>query len=400
MSNNKKKLQMGTSGNISTGYDHNQIGYLWSWGAGSDGKGGFGDTTNRSSPVNAGSIGSVTPETWYPSQVAGGRNMAGVRSDGSLWVWVYSSTSTSIPLGHAGDVNGTDDHQIGSATNWTSACGGYSVYHAVNSLGQLWGAGGGSGIDASVGDGGTTASSTLRQIGSLTDWGPIVGGARTKMSLKQDGTLWGWGRNAEGQLAQGSGTKSVVYSSPVQWGSATNWITVTMGSENVLAINDAGELWGCGNDYRGSLGRGAYANFISVPTRCGTGADNSQWAWVATEGRATWAVKEDGTLWGCGTNNTNQLGRAASSYRELSFAEVTGSTGGAAWIKVTTGDGNEAFGLRDDGTIWALGTSDNGNTGLGNSTGYSSITQIGSLTTWTNIFSMNHNTFAWGTHNS
>jgi len=135
--------------------------YLYTWGIGTDGRIGDNATTDRSSPVQ---IGSLT--TWL--EVAAGYSYfsASIKTDGTLWTWGQSNVS----------------------------------------YGQL-------GLDN------TTNYSSPKQVGALTNWSKIQCGGNSMLALKTDGTIWSWGNGADSQLGLGNTTS---YSSPKQIGSLTN----------------------------------------------------------------------------------------------------------------------------------------------------------------------------------
>ena len=60
-----------------------------------------------------------------------------------------------------------------------------------------------------------------------TTWDSINESNSTVRAIKTDGTLWAWGRNNYGQVGQNNRTD---YSSPVQVGSATDWVSGGQGN--------------------------------------------------------------------------------------------------------------------------------------------------------------------------
>ena len=65
-----------------------------------------------------------------------------------------------------------------------------------------------------------TQFSSPVQIPGTTWYKPIDAKKQGAGCTKTDGTLWIWGRNFKGALAQNNRTE---YSSPIQFGSGTNW---------------------------------------------------------------------------------------------------------------------------------------------------------------------------------
>ena len=84
--------------------------YLWSWGGNSSGRLGLGDTTNRSSPVQ---IGSLT--TWL--NIAGGyTHRAAIKTDGTMWAW---GNNLNGQLGIGDTTKRSSPVQVGALTNWS-----------------------------------------------------------------------------------------------------------------------------------------------------------------------------------------------------------------------------------------------------------------------------------------
>ena len=93
---------------------------LWLWGRNDYGQLGQGDRTNRSSPVQVGSL------TNWRLVAGGGSHTAAVKTDGTLWSWGQNY------YGQLGQGNITDYSspvQVGSLTNWRQVAGG--SYHTA-----------------------------------------------------------------------------------------------------------------------------------------------------------------------------------------------------------------------------------------------------------------------------
>ena len=69
------------------------------------------------------------------------------------------------------------------------------------------------------------------------------GGAHTT-ARKADGTLCGWGAASYGNLPTSNETEPL----PVQIGNASDWSSFRNGFITTFAIKNNGTLWGCGND--------------------------------------------------------------------------------------------------------------------------------------------------------
>ncbi|TFG92057.1 MAG: hypothetical protein E4H15_04550 [Syntrophobacterales bacterium] len=103
----------------------------------------------------------------------------------------------------------------------------------------------------------------------------IAAGDHHTLALKSDGSLWAWGDNYFGQL--GDGRTTSWSSSPVQTGTDTDGAQIAAGSDHSLALKDDGSLWAWGSNNSGQLGDGTDTDRHS-PVRIGTDTD---WARIA-----------------------------------------------------------------------------------------------------------------------
>jgi alpha-tubulin suppressor-like RCC1 family protein len=351
---------------------------LYAWGI--NGLGSVGDNSiiDKNSPVR---IGSLT--NW--KQVSIGlipltplANSFAIKTDGSLWAWGENS------IGQLG--NGTSGNsysspiQIGSLTNWkqVSAAGGFT--HIIKTDNTLWTCG--YNIDGQLGNGTRTNYSSPIQVGSLTNWKQVsnfgYGGLLPSFvaAIKTDGSLWVWGSNTGRQLTVYS--VSVLYSSPIQVGSLTNWKQVATGQEYISAIKTDGSLWVWGNNVYGQFGNGTYGNIYSSPIQVGS---LTNWKQVACGYYHTMAIKTDGTLWTWGYNTNGQLGNGTITHYSspIQIGSLTN------WKQVSCSGFNSAA-IKTDGSLWAWGDDAYGQLGNGTSgNSYSSPIQIGSLTNWKQV---------------
>ena len=250
------------------------------------------------------------------------------------------------------------------------------------------------------------------------------------------GTLWGWGQNEGGAL--GIGTAAAPICSPVQIGTATNWIVIDLedfgnygvggGDSASIAVNGDGQLFTWGYSEKGMGGRGDSVS-VCVPVQVGSetywkdctggydmwattttgtwwyvGGENSQgeagqgnttdysspvqigsetyWVKCAGVSGAGFAITNHGSdgggrLYAVGHNGYGQLGLGDTPARSSPVQVGTDTT----W-KVVSSSGTDTRAVKTDGTAWAWGHNDEGQLGLGNTTTYSSPVQIGSLTNW------------------
>ncbi|MDN3692359.1 hypothetical protein QWZ06_08815 [Chryseobacterium tructae] len=153
-----------------------------------------------------------------------------------------------------------------------------------------------------LGDGTITNRNTPVQIGTATDWKSAGGGWRHTVALKTNGTLWAWGLNDSGQLGDGTTTSR---NTPIQIGTATDWRTVTADrSESSAGIKTNGTFWAWGGNYYGQLGDGTKVDKWS-PTQIGTATDRKI---ISAKRLNRLILSNDGLLSACGANFFGQLG--------------------------------------------------------------------------------------------
>jgi len=222
-------------------------GSLWAWGYNNVGQLGDGTTTNQSSPVQIGTL--TNWKEVYAGQDSGAGSNAtslAIKTDGTLWGWGLNSSGQ---VGDGTTTNRSSPVQIGTLTTWVSASAGelhmIAMETTSSGTGSLYSWGGSSTGDPgsllgrygqATATAGTNSSSPI-QLGTFSaddyKWSKTVLTSKGfwSVALKNgnsplSGSLWSWGQNANGQLGQGSTT---LYSSPVQIGTLTTWVSASAG---------------------------------------------------------------------------------------------------------------------------------------------------------------------------
>lgn len=195
-------------------------------------------------------------------------------------------------------------------------------------------------------------------IGSANDWLQILPGRNNSFGIKKDSTLWTWGENSAGQLGNGT-LKNVL--SPTQIGVDKNWKQISTTGLSVHAIKNDGTLWAWGYNFGSLLGTELLDDYILTPTQIGK---EKNWKNVIAKSGHTFAIKEDGSLWGCGHNFWGQLGDSTFEDRRK-FTKIGLSND---WNQIEI-YGNFTLGIKNDGSLWAWGDNSDGQLGLGYSGG-------------------------------
>ena len=241
-----------------------------------------------------------------------------------------------------------------------------------------------------LGDSSTTGRSSPVQIGSDTTWKACFMSGTNGGGTKTDGTLWTWGRgNQVGPLGHNNKTD---YSSPKQVGSDTGWDSVQGGwDNNMFFLKENGTLWACGTNTLGSLGLNQpitqeYSSPKQIP---GT-------TWAKLNANAGYSVnvalKTDGTLWGWGSNYYGQLGQNARNTPDNNQISSPVQIPGTDWSDVSAYD-KHVIASKTDGTLWGIGYNGVGDLGQSSTTYYSSPVQIPG--TWSQGLAGNGNTLGW-----
>lgn len=282
------------------------------WGTNGYGELGDGTTSDRFA------VESVSNMSGVVAVSAGGFTSLALMSDSTVWAW---GSNRNGELGDSTNMNRNSPVRVSGLTNIIAIAAGYYHSLALTANGSVW-AWGYNG-DGELGDGTTYNRNTPVQVrgpdnvGALGDVVAIAGGYGHSVALKRDGTVWTWGRNFHGGLGVGrTDDFSSVY--PVQvLGSGGNGFlggVVAIASKNghTLALTSEKTVWGWGDNSNNELGTSTIAKCGSYwPLSCSPVPVQAQnlinVTAAAAGGLHSLALKDDGTLWGWGSNYYGQL---------------------------------------------------------------------------------------------
>jgi len=137
-------------------------------------------------------------------------------------------------------------------------------------------------------------------------------------------------------------------------------------------------MWSCGRNI-GAIGNGSFDDVtVTPPVQIGTG---QTWKAISCGYQYALAVREDGTLWAWGrTDNCYSLGDGTTN-ASASPIQIGTATN---WAKVFASE-LHSMAIKTDGTLWAWGSSYYGYLGLGAVGPQSSPVQVGAGTNWASI---------------
>lgn len=186
--------------------------------------------------------------------------------------------------------------------NWPS-----TNIHVQNSSGEVWVAGYDLFTLGVVEDDPAVAVATrdvLVPINAGVTWQKVSRRNDASIGLATDGKIYSCGENFFGKLGRelDQATSHILG----QIGTATNWVDVEAGADNLYALNSAGELWGSGDSL--TLNMGVDEDAIDPMVLITTNVEKFAVGHRGSEFHNLAMIKTDGTLWGIGTNRDLVLG--------------------------------------------------------------------------------------------
>jgi len=209
------------------------------------------------------------------------------------------------------------------------------------------------------------------QIKQQTQYGMLaLDGDRMLYLVQEDGNMTDYG-----VLHLGSGNGAVDINVTIV---RHYWREISVGMYYTLAIRDDGTLWGWGSNAYGQLGDGTRID-RDAPVQIGT---DDTWSHAYAGYFHSFGIKNDGTLWGWGRNNVGQLGQGNRADQDHPVQEPSGDT---KWTGVALGYYFTAA-IKSDGTLWTTGNNAYGQLADGTTTRrytFTDVTPAG--TTWEQI---------------
>ncbi len=217
---------------------------------------------------------------------------------------------------------------------------------------------------------GTGASSSVTlAYGNLTT-SSISSGQSHTLAVRADGAVFAWGYNSAGQLGINS---TVQQTTPVQVhgvgnvGYLTNVISVVATTLNSYALKSDGTVYGWGINIYGNLGIASTSQKL-VPTQVlgvgGVGYLTGIIA-IAAGDYSVFALKSDGTVYAWGDNSSGQLGINSTVQQNapVQMLDANGVDYFTNAVAIGAG-GTNSYIVKSDGTLYSLGGSLEGQTGI------------------------------------
>jgi alpha-tubulin suppressor-like RCC1 family protein/fibronectin type 3 domain-containing protein len=347
-----KDIFYGTSGNETT-IVIKEDGSLWQWGTGT--------------------FDSRTPSYQFSNvkyAYTNGYNQFVIKEDGTL---LGRGNNDFGQIGDGTKSAALNYKEIMTNVKQVKVVGG-TVY-AIKEDGTLWAWG--RNQFGQVGNG--SVSERLTPIQIMTNVKYVTSSGYTSFAIKEDGTLWGWGFNSNGEL--GLGVKNDYYTTPRQITSGVKYV-VNNGGGNTYALKENGTLWAWGYNYYGSVGDGTKTDRLT-PVQIMTNVK-----FIASYKSSAFAIKENGTLWAWGKNHVGQLGDGSKVDRATPVQIMTN----VKYVTTDTySDYHSSFAIKEDGSLWGWGSNNRCQLGISGSE-YTTPQQIMSNVKY--VVLANHTTFA------
>lgn len=247
----------------------------------------FANTNTAGVRRSAVQIGTATDWSNLNNKVSAGFYHAhAIKTNGTLWWW---GQGFGTGTGNA-NLSASSPTQLGTANNWKYVFANRSSSFFIKTNNRLYATG--LNNNGQLGIGNRTNQQSIIPVGNLTNWKKISSSGDRTLALKTDGTIWAWGFNSEGQLGIG-GTGQIV-TSPIQIGTANNWVDIAGDIRTSFAVNSSGTLftWGS-NFFNGSVYTGNNNGITLTPEPVST----ANWVKVNCNLTVRSALKSDGTLW-------------------------------------------------------------------------------------------------------
>jgi alpha-tubulin suppressor-like RCC1 family protein len=221
-------------------------GSVRAWGSNLAGRLGDGTVTNRTLPVQVGSLSEVATVS------AGSRHSLALRRDGSVWAW---GANYAGQLGNGTWTASLTPIAIPMPAPIVAIAAGSDYSLALTDAGEVlaWG----QNVNGSLGDG-TTQSRTTPIVVPLP--APAIAIAAAwgghSLALLADGRVYAWGANTYGQCGTGTASDRELLPQAVIAPLPANIVAIGGGARHSLALDVDGNVWAWGDDRDGQLNDG------------------------------------------------------------------------------------------------------------------------------------------------
>ncbi|MBX3605945.1 MAG: hypothetical protein KF788_11755 [Piscinibacter sp.] len=299
-------------------------------------------------------------------EIAAGRQWSLARlNNGTLLAWGEDAAGT---LGNGPAGSGATPGPIAGPSDVVAVAAAYYHGAALTRGGEVW-SWGSNGFGELGNDDNNNAPTPVRLIGAspASRYQAISLGTSHTLLLRTDGRLEATGFNGTGALGQPDGVYFV--DTALELPGAARYTAIAAGAFFSLALRDDGTLWGFGSNDAGQLGngfntpppvRGMLQQVTAVPNGLRAIAAGTRHALAIDLGGQVWA-------WGETSNGKLGIGPTVTAWAPPQRVQLSGN-----FIAVAAGE-QHSLALRDDGVVFAWGIDETGQLGQGRSLGASAV---------------------------
>ena len=193
---------------------------------------------------------------------------------------------------------------------------------------------------------------------NISDVKEIVCGDNHTYMIKNNGTVWACGNNGYGELGLGNETTQTTFTQVTT--NVSDVKEIACGYHYTVMIKNDGTLWCCGSVINSGSAT-ACVTFGTTFTQKNTDVKS-----MAVGNYHFFIIKNDDTVWSIGTNRYGQLALnldGAGSYTTVTtFKQVTVNISDVK--EIVCADAH-TFMIKNDGTVWVCGYNGSGRLGLG-----------------------------------
>lgn len=290
----------------STAIDSN--GQAWSWGYNPNGLLGTGLPNDWSTEHDLAPV--VMPAGVSFTQLAASQvQMLALAGDGTAYAWGDNSHGV-LGNGTDADQNTPQPVVMPMGVSFTEVAAGYSNSYALDTTGTVWAWG----AQQWLGQAGVAADAwTPVAVPGLPPITELVAGAFTVFAHGNDGVWYAWGQNDHGELGTAA-TGTVPTPTPLSTSQPFTTISPALGTwASTAALTASGKAYAWGLGTWGALGNGSTTDSaIPAPVNMPNGHTFTQ---LSMGGAHLLTIDDAGGVWGWGNNDYGQLGDHTTDQR-------------------------------------------------------------------------------------